>query len=910
MAEIAGLVVGIVGVAGVVSAFKDAIDLFNDFASSREFGRDYEILDTKVDIERAILLQWAENVRLLRSDYDRRLDNDVTQRAIGGILGCIKLLMGDEAQLRARYGLKEDDQRVRGKTCSTAVISGPRMAKFVQEFEAMRLRSKILDKTTSFNKKIRWVIRDKEKFEELARELAHFTTKLTQIVPAFTSEESAQRASYRDISAVNSLRELKLIFDASVERRLPIAELTQEHIIHTCQEQILRRLWFRTIDLRKDSVSQAHSKTFHWALEPPKQDSAWHDLPKWLLHGSGIYWISGKAGSGKSTLMKYVYQHEKTATFLSQWAGDIPCYKHHFFFWNMGTYEQKSQEGLSRALLYQILSNHPSLIKEALPNMWKQCYDNEAEIFPPSLPEAKYAFHVLATKTSEIGKFCFFIDGLDEFAGDYQQGITFIQELARNHHIKIIVSSRPIPECVASFESLPSLQLHHLTHDDIKAYVEDVVGRHKYMEGLFARQPNESAAIIEYLVTKSSGVFLWVILACRSLLSGFADYDRIDELQQRVDELPPELETMFQHMLNKINKRHREQSARMLRICYTNTQARDRCEVGGLSSFGLALMDNNYKSREQISTLTTEQKRRLCEELEGRLRSRTGGLLETCWSVRKECHDAKIDGRVEFMHRTVFEFLSNEKSWNLECFQPPNGFQVATDLSLICLYSATASLPGGDPQANRFLRDGFQWGAQADRQDSKGRENIFYVLSPFLKYISSKDSIGDDMLSRIIISMRRYNDASVVPRTVLLLAVEAGAVNFVKGHLSSQHNSRLLVPRSNMVSRLLYHSVSFSLIGHNTIWQYENDRLGIVSTDMVSLLLKNGANPNYTAVDTIPRTPWSLWLSSMEGKATDFHDKLLVAEITELFVQHDAKLFSEFCRWLQILRKSMNWKTL
>ncbi|KAI1101377.1 hypothetical protein F4804DRAFT_13407 [Jackrogersella minutella] len=162
-----------------------------------------------------------------------------------------------------------------------------------------------------------------------------------------------------------------------------IAESTREHIIRTCQQLILERRWFRTIDHRKESISQAHSKTFSCVFQPPEGSFPWDDLPKWLLCDSGICWISGKAGSGKSTLMKYLFQHRETKRLLSQWAGHTPCYAYHFFFWNMGTHEQKSQEGLARALLYHILSNHPSLIAEVLPSMWRQLLCSDGE---PNLP--------------------------------------------------------------------------------------------------------------------------------------------------------------------------------------------------------------------------------------------------------------------------------------------------------------------------------------------------------------------------------------------------------------------------------------------------------------------------------------------------------------------------------------------
>ena len=42
----------------------------------------------------------------------------------------------------------------------------------------------------------------------------------------------------------------------------------------------------------------------------------------WLLHGQGVFHISGKPGSGKSTLMKMLCSHRRTASALRKWAGE------------------------------------------------------------------------------------------------------------------------------------------------------------------------------------------------------------------------------------------------------------------------------------------------------------------------------------------------------------------------------------------------------------------------------------------------------------------------------------------------------------------------------------------------------------------------------------------------------------
>lgn len=62
---------------------------------------------------------------------------------------------------------------------------------------------------------------------------------------------------------------------------------------------------------------------------------------------------------------------------------------------------------------------------------------------------------------------------------------------------------------------------------------------------LAEKHPLEAQEILDDIVNKSSGVFLWVVLACRSLLSGFASHGRVSELRQSADELPAELEDMF-----------------------------------------------------------------------------------------------------------------------------------------------------------------------------------------------------------------------------------------------------------------------------------------------------------------------------------------------------------------------------
>jgi hypothetical protein len=125
---------------------------------------------------------------------------------------------------------------------------------------------------------------------------------------------------------------------------------------------ILAELHFQAEGERYENVTEAHTKTFDWIYH--REDSAsvnrWDNFAKWLELGDGLYWINGKAGSGKSTLMKYISDNPMTRSLLSLWAGSSKLCTAHFYFWNLGTELQKSQVGLLDTCSSQVKSRSHS----------------------------------------------------------------------------------------------------------------------------------------------------------------------------------------------------------------------------------------------------------------------------------------------------------------------------------------------------------------------------------------------------------------------------------------------------------------------------------------------------------------------------------------------------------------------
>lgn len=75
-------------------------------------------------------------------------------------------------------------------------------------------------------------------------------------------------------------------------------------------------------------------------------------------------------GSGKSTLMKYLYDHKDTIRYLQRWSRNARLVKASFYFWNPGEGMQKSLEGLLQSLLYHVLHACPDLAPNLCSERW------------------------------------------------------------------------------------------------------------------------------------------------------------------------------------------------------------------------------------------------------------------------------------------------------------------------------------------------------------------------------------------------------------------------------------------------------------------------------------------------------------------------------------------------------------
>ena len=184
------------------------------------------------------------------------------------------------------------------------------------------------------------------------------------------------------------------------------------------QDNLLDSLGYQELSHRQDRISGAFAKTFEWIFQEPKfkdkdkDDKSWSSFREWLTRGSDVYWITGKAGSGKSTLMKFVYNDPRTEQLLLGYRPGHALVTAAFYFWNSGTDIQMSQDGLLRSLLYQSIRKRPT----SLPSRLDGFSLSKDYSKPWTWTELVQAFRFLIEDGEDSSiNYVFFVDGLDEF---------------------------------------------------------------------------------------------------------------------------------------------------------------------------------------------------------------------------------------------------------------------------------------------------------------------------------------------------------------------------------------------------------------------------------------------------------------------------------------------------------------
>lgn len=306
------------------------------------------------------------------------------------------------------------------------------------------------------------------------------------------------------------------------------------------RQDLLNSLNFEQIDFRRITIKKAHTDTCLWLLECPIYLN-WNDLNKLPEH-CGFLWLRGKAGAGKSTIMKFALDNAQAEA-----KDDIII---SFFFNAQGDALEKSTAGMYRSLLLQLLRSFPRL--QCVFDSLRLMGSNNRE-YRWSIEPLKDLFEQVVLKLESTSVTCF-IDALDECEeGQVREMVSFFQHLGElvvlaKINFRVCLSSRYYPHI--TFNKGYDLEL-----ESENGHKQDIV---RYLDNKLEIGQSKLAKIIrDEIQVKASGVFMWVVLVVEILNKDFDD-GRLHALQARLKEIPYGLHELFHQLLTRDNRNREE----------------------------------------------------------------------------------------------------------------------------------------------------------------------------------------------------------------------------------------------------------------------------------------------------------------------------------------------------------------
>ncbi|KAI0159875.1 hypothetical protein GGR52DRAFT_576619 [Hypoxylon sp. FL1284] len=717
------------------------------------------------------------------------------------------------------------------------IIEVPRIVigQWLKKKEVVELRQRLLMLDDRVRNNIKSAIQGEQHLAFLAE---------TRALNIFKEELSINFSSRMD----HIQEDIQRLINKSSDRDARAAQLTsfvtglevlvREHDERRRQVNIIKSLYFAELHRRWSRIEDADLLTNSWLF-----DESQTSFLDWLRCGEGMFYINGKPGSGKSTLMKFACKHSKTIQALEQWAGTAKLHTASYFFWNQGFEMQKSKTGLLQSLLYQILSRAP----DSIPQM---CYDHPAD--------EPWEFDTLKTA----------------FQSDTERD--------------------DVPEKFRRTEY--SLAVQDFTRGDMIDCVRQRLHSSPKFEALKDRG-TLYGEIIEFITDNAQGVWLWVFLVTRDLIKAVNRDEGSRKLTQIINEFPKDLESYFEAIVNRIEPHYRREMAQILLLALEQVQP---LPLYAFSLLEVENQDPRYAISAPVSPITHQELLSVETPWMSRLFNRCGDLL----LVSHGDHPIFLRNSVDFMHRTVRDFLQDCFYQRLQSELRDRNYSPSLSLCNISLFllkklsyidlSTHDLRKASMRQMIERMDELFYY---AHEQEKLGESS---ELVDILDEADRVSSIHEDNIYNYWIlagDLPTDGHFEKCPEegncNFLALTVQARLVNYVREKLRADR--RKIQKRGRPLLDYALRPRRVTMIN----MPYYSDRNDpSVDVNMVKLLLDYGANPNQQMHLNNGHTVWALFLQSMWEKTNDPHSPLGRSNgqkrawyaVSELLIQHGADI--------------------
>ncbi|KIW27208.1 uncharacterized protein PV07_06967 [Cladophialophora immunda] len=423
--------------------------------------------------------------------------------------------------------------------------------------------------------------------------------------------------------------------------------------------RLLKSLNFEESSFRFQAIERAHESTFGWIFEKAELGF----IP-WILKGTGVYWIRGKAGSGKSTFMKYLHNTEQLKEAIRARGTRKQQIDLWFFFNERGTYLQKSLDGLLRGMLANLVSRESTiaeLVLEIYRSKPRQIRDRW------NFEDLKEAFAAVLTQDKHDLELTIFLDALDEYYGFPEvisqwilETVSTSRDSSSRTKVRFCFSSREWDSFVKAFSSEPGFVLHEHTYQDVEQYTISRLSRLTSQHPYSADDPSTPssqlppAEVVRLIATRAEGVFLWVKLAIDAIALS-PTISSQEELETLISGLPADLEDFYMRIISRIPKPSRWRAFTLLEIV---SRSSDLVTPQDLFFASACATGNTFQEcKKHLRNAGFPVERASNDESISRdLVNLCGGFLE-CVDVDAVSNERRTV--VQFIHRTVRDFVAS-----------------------------------------------------------------------------------------------------------------------------------------------------------------------------------------------------------------------------------------------------------
>ncbi|KAG9526634.1 hypothetical protein KCU93_g5486, partial [Aureobasidium melanogenum] len=302
------------------------------------------------------------------------------------------------------------------------------------------------------------------------------------------------------------------------------------------QRSAQQALSFPELYTRLHEIPVATPGTCSWILEKPT-------LMNWRAAQRGLFWIKGKPGTGKSTIMKYMWNHfapdssSKTQVTAS------------FFCHGRGVTLQKSPSGVFRALLHQIVDKVPQLNEDFENKFRARCktQGNHGSDWDWTESELRDFTKDYLLRSCRDYELLVFVDALDECGEDnarellsFFKSVVTASETHFYSRFKICVSSRHYPlvrpgipyEVVVDDENLA----------DIRSYISEQLH-------LFREDICQYDELVSTIASRAETIFQWSVVVVARVVRAIESKKPEKLILQEIEETPQELFQLYHQIV-------------------------------------------------------------------------------------------------------------------------------------------------------------------------------------------------------------------------------------------------------------------------------------------------------------------------------------------------------------------------